>query len=344
MKIAILTPTFAPFSGIDRVVELEAEELHKKNNKVTIFTFKAAIKPKHASLVEIWMPKNPTLERIYRLFFFLNPFALIRYTRKLKSYDMMICHFYPMTWLSYFAKKFYKVEYLYHDAGIAFPHLFRNLTERVYLRMMKFFLKFTLRNADKAISISAFLSKELEKDTGIKSKVEHCVIDKKRFHKGIDKKKILEIRKRYDLKPKQPLFIYVGRISPHKGIDLLIKAFNIIQKSLPDSKLMIVGKHTFGAYSKELKELADENVIFTGFVDDKDLAYYYAAADVYATATLWEGFDLPIVEAAAVGTPTVAFDLCSHPEVTKLGILVPPYDLNEFAKAAVKLVKMKKNR
>ena len=75
MRIALLTPTFAQFSGIDRVVELDAEEYIDKGNDVTIFTFKADLKPKKAKLIELGMPKNHFLERIYRLLFFLWGFS-----------------------------------------------------------------------------------------------------------------------------------------------------------------------------------------------------------------------------------------------------------------------------
>ena len=72
MKIAIITPTFSQFSGIDRVVEREAKDLSNKGHKVTIFCFNAHIKTKYAKVVELGMPKNPTFERIYRLFFFFR--------------------------------------------------------------------------------------------------------------------------------------------------------------------------------------------------------------------------------------------------------------------------------
>ena len=71
MKIAILTPTFSHFSGIDRVVELQAIEYSKKHHQVTVFAFESTIKPKGFKLEVLGMPKSMFLQRIYRLLFFL---------------------------------------------------------------------------------------------------------------------------------------------------------------------------------------------------------------------------------------------------------------------------------
>ena len=102
---------------------------------------------------------------------------------------------------------------------------------------------------------------------------------------------------------------------------------------------MIIGKPTFPNYYKKIKKLANKNVIFKEFVDDKELPYYYAACDLYVTASLWEGFNLTIAEAQACGKKVVAFDVCSHPEVVKNGVLIKPNNIDEFANAIIMLLK-----
>ena len=336
MKIALLTPTFSPFSGIDRVVELDAEDYIDKGNEVTVFTLRSDFKPRRAKLIEWGMPKNHFFERAYRLLFFLDWFKLNRCAQQLMDFDLVIAYFYPMTWVASVAKRKYGVTYIYWNAGIAHPNLFKKLSERTYLKLFSYFLKKSLRNADSAISISKFMQRELKKETGLDSIVKYIKVDKKRFHKGVDGRRI---RKKYGIKLDDPVLLYVGRISPHKGVHLLIKAFNIVLREKSNAQLIIIGKHTFGDYSKKLKNLINKSVIFTGFVDDKDLPYYYAACDIYATATLWEGYDMPAVEAQACGKPVVAFDLASHPEVVKDGILVKARDVKRFAQAVLDLLK-----
>jgi glycosyltransferase involved in cell wall biosynthesis len=341
MKIAILTPTFFPYSCIDRVVEEEAENLGKKHD-VTIFTFRASMKPKNAKLEILGMPKNPLLERVYRLFFILGFCKIRKYLKKLQGFDKIISHQYPMNILASKAKKRYNIHYTYYDAGIADPELFTTLGEKLYMRLFIWFNKLSLRNADDAISISNYLKDELKKSAGLNAKVEYVKIDTKRFNKDVPKqtatkKRVEELKNKYSIKG--PVCIYVGRISPHKGIHLLIESFNKVQKKIPNAKLLIIGKETFDSYSKVLKKISNNNIIFTGFVNDSDLPYYYALCDVYTTATLWEGFNMPVVEAQAMGKKVVAFNLCSHPEVVKNGILVKPRDTYEFANAILKILK-----
>lgn len=334
MKIAILTPTFSKFSGIDRLVEIKYKDFIKKGHKVDIFAFSASIKPKKAGLYLLGMPKIPFLERLYRLLMFLDIKKTEKYAKILRNYDIVISHLYPMNIIAYKAKKKNKrLKYIYHNAGVGITETYSFL-EKTYLKIFNYLTNKTIKNADEVISISNFLRKELKKQTGIDSKVEYIPVDKKRFHKGIDNKKI---RKKYNIR-NEPILLYVGRISPHKGIHLLIESFKIVQKKYPETKLIIIGKHTFPNYSKKLRKMANKNVIFTGFVPDEELPYYYAACDIYTTASLWEGFDIPITEADYMGKPTVAFNVGSHPEVIKKGALVEKNNIKEFSKAIIKLI------
>lgn len=334
MKIAILTPTFNYYSGMDRVVEQQAEEYVKKGNKVTVIALEAKIKPKKYKVIELGMPKNAFMQRLYRLFFFLDS-KKINYYKKLKNYDVVISHFYPMNWLAYKAKKQYSIKYIYFDHGINTTGLLNNFFQMIYMKFFLFFNNITLKNVDKAYSVSKYLSKQLYKESRIKSKVEYNKIDKKRFNKKVKGSKITN---KYNLKNNKVL-LYVGRIAPHKGIHLLLQSYNIIKKKIPDSKLLIVGKPTFYNYFKTVKKTADKNVIFTGFVEDKELPEFYAACDVYVTASQWEGFNLPAAEAQACNKPVVAFNIGSHPEIVKKGILVKNKDIDAFSEAVIKLIK-----
>ena len=333
-RIAILTPTFNYYSGIDRVAEQQAKDYTKKGNEVTVIALESNIKPEKYAVVSLGMPKNATLQRLYRLFFFLDR-KKIKYYKKLKSYDVVISHFYPMNWLAYLAKKHYKIKYIYFNHGVNTTGLLNNIYQKLYMKLFSFFTNITLRNVDEVYSVSKYLKEDLKKVSGLDSKVIYNKIDKKIFNKKVKPDKII---KKYNLKNKKVL-LYVGRIAPHKGIHLLLKSFNIIKKQIPNAKLMIVGKPTFSMYYKQLKRIASKDVIFTGFVPDEDLPYYYASCDVYVTASLWEGFNIPAVQAQACGKPVVAFSICSHPEVVKKGILVKNKDIKAFSRAVIKLIK-----
>lgn len=336
LKIAILTPTFSHYSGIDRVVQLQAQEYSKKGNKVTVFALESSLKPKDFKLEVLGMPKNLFFQRLYRLLFFLD-FKKIRNTaEKLKDYDTIISHFYPMNWIAYYSKKKYNVKYIYYNHGIGYSYLFSNFFENLYMKLFAFFNKLSLENLDSAISISKFMQNELKKETGLESKVIYNKIDKSRFKKGLEGSKIRKILK---IKDNEKLLLFVGRLSPHKNLHTLLKIFDIVNQKIPNSKLLIIGKPTFTNYYKKLKRIANKNVIFKEFVDDKELPYYYAACDLYVTASLWEGFNLTIAEAQACGKNVVAFDVCSHPEVVNNGILVKKDDIQGFVNTIIRLLK-----
>ena len=115
-----------------------------------------------------------------------------------------------------------------------------------------------------------------------------------------------------------------------------------VRREIPGARLLIAGKHTFEKYSRELESISDESVIFAGYVTDEEIPYYYAACDVYATGTLWEGFNLPLAEAQACEKPTVAFDLGPHREVVlngETGYLVEQGNIHEMAGAILRLLK-----
>ena len=337
MRIAILTPTFSGFSGPDRVVMNEVEDYFAKGHQVNVFTFYSDIKTNNAKVVNIGAPKNPTLERIYRLFFFLDFVKINKIVKELRDFDEVVSFLYPMTIIASKARKKYNMKYTYYDMGIAPPGLFGSLWEKLFLKLFLFFTKLTVANADEAISISNYLKAQLRKDTGLNSRVKYVRIDEKRFNRNISRAKALDIRKKYGISG--PMVLYVGRISPHKGIHLLIKAFNVVSQKFPDAKLVIVGKHTFRDYSRMLRKIANNNIVFTGYVPDGELPHYYAACDVYATASLWEGFDMPAAEAQACGKPVVAFDAGSHREVISNRKLLKPGDIKGFAEAIKKIIR-----
>ena len=334
MKIAILTPTFSHYSGIDRVVELQASDYSKKGNDVTVFALEAEIKPRAFKLEVLGMPKLLFLQRLYRLLFFLDFIKFSKAVNKLRNFDVVISHFYPMNLIASAAKRRFGAKYIYYNHGIGYSELFNNPLERLYMKLFAYFNKLSLNNIDSAVSVSKFLRDELKKQTGIESEVAYNKIDS-RYKKGIDGTKI---RIKLGIKNNEKLLFFIGRLSPHKNIHTLLKIFNIVNDEVPSTKLLVAGKPTFRKYYNELKGDANKNVIFKQFVNDKELPHYYAACDLYVTASLWEGFNLPLAEAQACGKMVVAFDVCSHPEIVRNGVLIKKGDIEGFANAITKLL------
>jgi O-antigen biosynthesis alpha-1,2-mannosyltransferase len=83
----------------------------------------------------------------------------------------------------------------------------------------------------------------------------------------------------------------------------------------------------------------DEEVIFTGFVDDEDLPDLYRGAQLFVFPSLYEGFGLPILEAMASGIPVIASNVASMPEVAgDAAILVDPHDSKAIAEGIARIL------
>ncbi len=108
--------------------------------------------------------------------------------------------------------------------------------------------------------------------------------------------------------------LFVGRLSPEKGLSVLFKAFDIVQKKI-DANLTIIGDGPLKIKCK-MKAKSDKNVMFMGRVDENSLVNAYSSSTLLVFPSLWqEAFGLVLTEAMACCTPPVAFDVGAVPEV-----------------------------
>lgn len=347
-NIAILVPNFSEFSGDARVVEVQTRELANIGKKVTIFTLNDEMSKyekwksnRYIGIINLNMPNNSFWQRVYRLIFPIDIIKTIKALKMLKNYQLIISHNYPMNWLAFLAKILWDKKYIYWYHGIPPSKFYLYLHEKIYLWLFIFLTKITTINADLIVSVSKFAKKEfkeyINREEGI---VIYNKLNMDRFPKDIPKNDKLRLRKKLGIY-NSPLILNVGRVCPQKGAHLLVKAFKLIKKEIPDAKLVIVGKHTYKWYSAKLKKIADDSVIFAGFVPDDELPLYYASCDIYATCSLWETYNIPLLEAQFYNKPVIAFNIGAHPEVinTKFGILVEAGNIEQFAKACIRKLK-----
>jgi len=337
-KIAILVPVFSEFDGAGRVAKMQAEDLINRGYTVKIFALEGRTSNK-IDVEILSVPKSVILNRVYRILSPLDLRTLI-WASKLKNFDLIIAHQYPLTYLAYLARVRFNVKYIFYNHGQAYRGKLKfsvNFVERIYHVIIRLLEDQTIKKADYFVSVSNFLRRELIERIGKNGVVIYNKISIPKFR--IDKYNY--IREKYGIRENDPLILFVGRIVPHKGVHLLIQAFKLVKQKFPNAKLVIVGKPYYKEYFEMLKLISDDSVIFAGFVPDEELPYYYSACDVYATCSLWEGYNLPLAEAQAFGKLVVAFDVGAHREVVKNGFLVKEGNVEEFAEKIIKILELK---
>ncbi len=127
------------------------------------------------------------------------------------------------------------------------------------------------------------------------------------------------------------IILYVGRIEPLKGIDILLRAVPLLECA-NDLRVLVVGGNPSGDTEMErLKTIAEElgirdSVTFTGPVPQDRLPTYYSAADIFVLPSHAESFGLAALEAMACGTPVVVSrvgGLKTFVDNAETGYLVP---------------------
>lgn len=117
----------------------------------------------------------------------------------------------------------------------------------------------------------------------------------------------------------------MGREDDVKGFWHLMKSFSLLQKELPDAKLMIIGDGSFEEYRELAKQLKiADKVYFTGM--KKNPFPYLNAAELYVLASYYEGFPNALIEAMALGIPVIATDCMTGPREIlqeEYGVLIP---------------------
>lgn len=138
--------------------------------------------------------------------------------------------------------------------------------------------------------------------------------------------------------------LFVGRLEKRKGLGYLLKAYQRVKEEITNSRLIIVGPgiRLRRKYEKQVRRSELEDVIFTGHVDYDELPRYYKTADIFcAPATGRESFGMILLEAMAVGKPIVASNVGGYASIVAHGVdglLVPPKDDKELARALVSLM------
>ncbi len=288
MKILQVTNHFYPcIGGVESVILNLSKGLAAKGHSVDVVCLNKCAYSKEE------LPKKAKLERIN--IFRIPSFDLIYYKIAqsvfgfIKDYDLIHVH-----GIGFFSDFLILTKIIHKKPVIISTHGGIFHTEKISL-LKKFYFyviqKALLRFADSVVAVS-------KSDRQLFSKICKKVL---LIENGIELKKFSVLGK----KKEKNTFLFVGRISKNKRIDLLISIFADVIKKMPSARLYVVGEDWEGMMPK-LKELSNnlglkKNVFFKGKASDKELLKYYDRCQFFVSASQYEGFGISAIEAMAAG-------------------------------------------
>jgi glycosyltransferase involved in cell wall biosynthesis len=271
----------------------------------------------------------PFQERRFAKFIWPN----VALPRALKQHRLDVLHItYPYGTLT---NKWSKNIITIHDLS---PILFPETHTRMNILHHRLVLPHILKRADRIITVS-------------NSSKESIV---KYYHIPPDKVRAIPLGVSPNFKPvlgnesqtkaliPRPYILNVGVIEPRKNLNTLLRSFQLVKKKGFPHKLVLCGPRGWKCSDVDalLNHLGlQEHVIFLGFIPPQALPKLYSSADLFVYPSLYEGFGLPVLEAMACGTPLIASNSSSLPEVVgNAGLLVKPNDSHELAEAMIQVL------
>lgn len=256
-----------------------------------------------------------------------------------KKVDVYHYPYFDPFFLTFPFKKLGKTIVTVHDlTPLVFPELFPvGVKGKLKFQMQKFLV----RKADAIITDSECSKLDIEKILQVNPDKVFPVLlaaDKRFKKEKLSEEAKRKIRGKYNIPEK--FILYVGDVTPNKNLARLVDA--AIEA---DIALVIVGGaavkkdtdilHPWNkdvAYVQEKSETSGK-IFLAGFVADEDLVMLYSVATVFVMPSLYEGFGLPVLEAASCGTPIAASRSGSIPEVIgDAAVFFDPYDIKDMAK------------
>jgi glycosyltransferase involved in cell wall biosynthesis len=243
-------------------------------------------------------------------------FYLPRVLRRDKNADV---YFTPLYTLPAYPLSCKQVVTIFDISYIAHPEWF----PKKQLLSLKLLTGPTVRKADVILTGSQATKSEIIKYYDVdqnKIKVTNLGVDGKFV--DLERENIGEqesrVRKKYKLKGK--IVLFVGLIMNRRNVPVLMEAVsNVIRKSGETITLVIIGKNHSFPYididSLSLKYGLKDSIRWIEYTVDEEIYGFYKAADVFVCSSLYEGFNIPPLEALFLGVPVICSNLSSLPEV-----------------------------
>jgi len=307
MKIGFLTERMLLGFGADLVIHKTAKELTDSGFDVTVFCIRndGTYQNEKYKVVEISCPMYENPLKTER--------NAIKALKRLnyEDIDLWIVETYPF----FAASRVLKKPVIIVDHGVVSTSGFS-----WYKKICFSYIKFAQEHwyfpkAEKIVCISRYVRSITPKRLRAKQEIVYNGADN--YPAGIDQGKLKKFKLKHGISKGDFVLLYVGRLNhekqPYKGTKELVEIYKSLKKEHKNIKLIMAG---FGS-KEDYKELKKNKVIPLICAPEDTMPILFSLADVYVSASKWEGFNLPLIEAGWFGTPAVAYRIGPHKEVLR---------------------------
>ncbi len=202
-----------------------------------------------------------------------------------------------------------------------------------------------LQKCDLIIAVSEFTRKRLLSDYSVKNVqvINNCVdpfLPEPLMRRS-------EIRDKIGFKPDDFIILTVSRLTAkevNKNYDKVLVSMHDLKQQIPNLRYLFVGKYEEEEKQRLERKVAElglqHNVVFIGYISDRELSSYYNASDLYVMPSKKEGFGITFIEAMYFGLPVIGGNRDGSVDALlngKLGILVDPERQDEITSAIARI-------
>ena len=316
MRIGLFTDTYPPhINGVATSVLMLKTALEKKGHEVFIVTV-------NDDALEYKFENDDTIIRIPGIPIGIYDYRLtgiypVKAINTIRKWNLDVIHSHTEFGVGTFARIIAKqfdipLIHTYHTMYEDYIHyITKGYFDKSSKKIVEYLTLFYCDKTANELIVPTKKTYDLFKEKYEVHKNVHIVptgIEIDRFYKeNVNKEKIKELQKIYNISKKDITVIFVGRLAKEKNIEFLIRNHEELVKHNKNIKLLIIGDGPdMAEYGELVKELnLQNNIILGGKVPYADIPCYYQLADIFVTASTTETQGLTVIEAMAGGITPV---------------------------------------
>lgn len=323
VKVLMVTPYLSPiYGGITKIVQEVVEALARQNCDIDLITTSAKLPPEVEYIPDTWMEKEGYRVRycqsVYRDDLIFSSSFLSWLWQNISHYDIIHTNtiFSPIMSVVFWICRLKNKPYIVTPHGMLEPWAFQHRSgkKKPYYNLVE------KNNLNGAIAIQGTATVETDNIKSLKLKPEVFFAPN-----GLHRKDFITLPsssifyQRFPETQNKTLILFLARIHPKKGLDLLAPALATVRKHYPNTHLIIAGPDNEGFLPSIKNHFIEANcldaVTFTGMLTGELKYSALSASDIYIAPSYSEGFSMSVLEGIASGLPSIITTGCNFPEV-----------------------------